>query len=54
MSIKSSIFNNIGLKILALITAIVIWFYVAGEQSSTRVKKVIGDRAQQKESSRQK
>ena len=53
MSIKSSIFNNIGLKILALITAIVIWFYVAGEQSSTRVKRVVGDRAQQ-ESGRQK
>ena len=53
MSIKSSILNNIGLKILALFTAIVIWFYVAGEQSSTRVKNVVGDRTQE-ESGRQK
>jgi len=53
VSIKSSIFNNIGLKILALFTAIVIWFYVAGEQDHTKTKKMIGGKTQ-KESSRQR
>lgn len=53
MSIKNTIFNNIGLKILALITAIVIWFYVAGEQRNTTFKRVVGDSTQE-ESSRQK
>ena len=53
MSIKSSILNNIGLKILALFTAIVIWFYVAGEQDHTKTKKVVGD-SPQEESGRQR
>jgi len=53
VSIKSTILNNIGLKILALITAIVLWFYVSVEQDHIKAKKMVGDRAQ-KESSRQK
>ena len=53
MSIKSRILNNIGLKILALITAIVIWFYVAGEQGKAAIKGMVDDKTQKK-SSRQK
>ena len=53
MSIKSPILNNIGLKILALITAIVLWLYVAGEQGNTTLKEIIG-RKTEKESGRQK
>ncbi len=53
MSIKSTILNNIGLKILALITAVVLWFYVSVEQDHLKTKKMVGDRAQ-KESSKQK
>ncbi len=53
MSIKSTILNNIGLKILALITATVLWFYVAVEQDHLKAKKMVDDRAQ-KESSKQK
>jgi len=53
VSIKNAILNNIGLKILALITATVLWFYVAVEQDHIKAKKMVGDRAQ-RESSRQK
>ena len=53
MSIKSTILNNIGLKILALITAVVLWFYVSVEQDHLKAKKMVDDRAQ-KESSKQK
>ena len=53
MSIKSSILNNIGLKIFALVTAIVLWLYVAGEQGNITIKKMIGN-STQKESSKQK
>jgi len=53
VSITNSILNNIGLKILALITAIVLWIYVAGEQGNTTIKKVVGGRTQE-ESGKQK
>ena len=52
MSIKNAILNNIGLKILALITAIVLWIYVVVEQDHTKTK-MIGDETQ-KESSKQR
>ena len=53
MSIKSFILNNIGLKLLALVTAIVLWLYVAGEQGNTTIKEIIGHKTE-KESDQQK
>lgn len=52
MSIRSSILNNIGLKIFALLTAIVLWLYVVGEQGNTTIKRMIGDRTQKESGER--
>jgi len=46
--------NNIGLKILALITAIVLWLYVAGEQGNTVIRDIIGHHQTEQESGQQK
>lgn len=32
--VRGSFFNNVGLKVLALIFALVLWFFVVGEESS--------------------
>jgi YbbR domain-containing protein len=42
MRIKSWLLNNIGLKILSLILAILLWVYIAGEQEKINLKSILG------------
>ena len=41
MRIKTWLLNNIGLKILSLTLAVLLWLYIAGEQERIDLKSVI-------------
>ncbi|MEA3328619.1 MAG: hypothetical protein U9Q08_02670 [Candidatus Omnitrophota bacterium] len=41
MRIKTWLLNNIGLKVLSLVMAILLWLYIAGEQEGIDLKSVI-------------
>ena len=41
MKIKDWLLNDIGLKILSLVLAILLWLYIAGEQESINLKPII-------------
>ena len=41
MSIRTAILNNINLKILALVMAILLWLYVTAEQGNIEIMDVI-------------
>ncbi|MEA3560555.1 MAG: hypothetical protein U9R31_02160 [Candidatus Omnitrophota bacterium] len=41
MKIKDWLLNDMGLKILSLVMAILLWLYIAGEQESINLKSII-------------